>query len=720
VGADIKETYSDWGAGVVTSMEPDEVPQNAYTRGRNVALTSIGGGKAAVRRRNGVSTLNATAITGGTAIVGMHEYRRRGASSFTAYRLVVSDNGRLDRIDPDDGTLTSISTTAFTSSTSQERTPSFADANNLCFIVNGTEQKKYNGTDLQTFGIAAPASAPTIADAGDAGNHNGTYEARVTYYNSATGQESSAGTTSSAVSITNSSINWTNIPVSADAQVTSRRLYLRNTGTMNNFYLAGTVANNSATTASTNLLDSSLTVVGPDADENDPPPSTGRYVFFHKSRLFVLTTTDVHFSKLAALPNGDTGVESFDPENFETPTPENGQVITGGAVAFDALIIFKTNSIVALEGDDPETWTLRELSSTIGCTSHRSIVVAGGRVFFWSEQGPAVLAGLGEPELIGPPFIGDTISPSNLSYSQTPLTLITAAPELHEQRILWAVPEVSQTRNTLILPFNYRINRWESDGWDPMDASCLAALDDGNGISFIALGGYGGQVFKFEEESGNDGIATGTTHTGTFVATATSMTTFTDSSATFDTTGAGLVERKVTIVDSNGNRPEIGIRPRITSNTATTFTVNASVDQLVEGATYTYYIGGPAVDFESAWLHQGDPFLKKRYRFVYYHIRMADVIDNLRFNVYTSYQLDDDITLLHEVALDEDFEYWDEVDWDTALWSGENSSIDIQDRFRVGRVGTAILVRIRHYEPDAALTILKLGVVAETLSEKLG
>lgn len=714
MGTLIKETYADWGSGVVTSMEPDEVPQNAYIKGLNIALASIGGGKAVPKRRGGMRTLNGTQITGASAVVGMHEFRRRGASTFTHHHLVASDNGRLDKIDPDAGTLTAISASAFTSSTAQEYPTSFADANNLCFMVNGANQKKYDGTDLTAFGITAPASAPTIADGADSGNHNGTYEARVTYYNGNTGQESSAGPTSGSANVTNSSIDWTNIPTSADAQVTHVRLYLRNTATMSNFYLAGTTQNGN-TTENTDVLDTSLTQVGPDTEENNPPSNDSCFVVFHKSRLFVATRTEVQFSKLANLPNGDSGLESFDPENVETPTPQNGQVITGLAVAFDVLVIFKTNSIVVLDGDDPETWTLTEISSDIGCTSHRSIIVADGRVFFWSEQGPAVLDAARKPQLLAPPFIDATITPEIFSFEQEQFALVTGDHDITEQRVVWAVAEVEQTRNTRLLPFNYRVNRWESDGWDPMDCSCLAKMDDGDGKPFLAFGNYAGQVFNMGDAT-NDGVPSGTM-SGTFVASATSMSTITDVTATFATTGGALKERKVTIVDSNGERPEIGIRPRITSNTATSFTLNTAVNELVNGQTYTYYIGGPAMDFESAWLHQGDPFQKKRYRHVYYHIRIGDSIQSLRFNVYTSYDFDQDAALIQDTSFDSDFPSWDEVNWDEFNWVGLTTSLDIQDRFRVGKTGTAILVRMRHYEPDADLTIVKLGVTAEGLTE---
>jgi hypothetical protein len=712
MGQIIRELLADWSEGVNNTVEPDAVPKSAYIRARNCALRSISAGRAVVMKRKGMTTLNSTAITGATAVIGIYEFRRRSGSAFTHHHLVVSDNGRLDKIDPDTGALTAISASAFTSSIAQEYLPSFTTANNMAFIVNGSNAKKYDGTTLYQIGIDAPGTAPTLTDDGTAGNPDGTYEGRVTFYNSVTGQESSAGPTSSTVTVATNKIAWASIPTSADPQVDTVRLYVRNTATQSNFYLAAEIAEGTTSTT-TNNTDASLTEIGPDTDENDPPPSGVKFACFHKSRLFLADTTNVYYSKLDM-------VESFDPEAFETPNPSDGQAITGLISIFDLLLIFKTNSVYVLVGDDPDTWAIRPIDNTIGCSTFRSIVPTEGRLYWWSEQGPVMWAGgLEKPELLGDQFIADTISPDNLSFDADDLAKVTGARDITEDRILWAVPQLNQTRNTLILPFNHRISRWESDGWDPMDAACLATIDNAAGQPFVVLGNYAGQLFHMGNAD-NDGVETGTTMSGTFVASGTSMTTITDAGATFSTTGAGLKERKVTVVDSE-TEEEVdfaSIRHRITSNTATTFTLHTAVGNLVDGQTYKYYIGGPAFDWETAWYHQEDPFSKKRYQFVYTHFRAGGSLSNLKIHFYYNYDINPDTSTLHTVTTSFDVELWDEVDWDTAIWSG--GSDEVQMRFRVGRTGTAILVRMRHFLPDAELTILKLGIMAEMLSERIG
>lgn len=706
-----KDLLADWSEGCQNSAEPDAVPQSAYIRARNTALTSIGTQKAAVQKRRGMTTLNATAITGSAAIIGIYAFKRRSGSTFTSYNMVVSDNGRLSTIDPDTGAITTISATAFTSSSSQEYLPSFATANNVCFIVNGVDAKKYDGTSLTRVGIVAPSTAPTLADSGVAGSPNGTYEARVTFANSGTGQESSAGTTSSTVTVASKKISFTNIPVSSDAQVDTRYLYLRNTGTQANFYLAGTISDNTTTIFTYNGADAALTEIGPDTEENNPPVSGVKFACFHKSRLFLADTENIYYSKLDM-------VESFDPEAFETPNPSDGQAITGLISIFDLLVIFKTDSVYVLVGDDPDTWAIRPIDNTIGCSTVRSIVATESILYWYSEQGPVRwTGGLDKPQLLAPLYIANTVNPEVLSFSASNLLKVAAARDTIEDRILWSVPQVNQTRNTLILPFNHRLSRWESDGWDPMDACALATIDDADGQPFVILGNYAGQLFRMGDAD-NDGVAAGTTMSGTFVASGTSATTITDLAATFDTTGAGLVERKVTIVDSNEEEVDYNlVRHRIASNTATSFTLDSAVANLVDGQTYTYYIGGPAFDWETSWLAQGDPFMKKRYMFLYVHFRAGGSLSNLKMHFYFSYDDNPDTATILTVTTGVDVELWDEVDWDDAIWSG--GSDEVQDRFRIGRTGTSMMVRLRHFTPDAELTVIKLGITSEMLSERI-
>lgn len=701
----IKQVYSNWPDGANTSAEADEVPPTAFTISRNTYLRSISDGKAIPAKRKGATVLNATPVTGSSAVIGQHEFKRLSGGMFTSSHLVISDNGRIDKVDTA-GTLTAINATAFTSSTTQEHLPSFADANNLCFMVNGIEAKKYDGTTLTTFGIVEPSTGPTLTG-GVAGLHNGTYEAWVTFYNTSTGHESSAGAKSSQVTVANLKIDWTNIPVSSDSQVDARRLYIRNVGTQANFYFVAQLAGNVATTYTSNIADSSLSVLGPDQDSNDPPPTGVKYLAWHKSRMFAADDTTVYFSPIE-------DPESFDPDNTEPINPDDSQKITGIISAFNALIVFKSHSMYAIVGDSPDTWEVQLIDPNFGCVAHRSIIFAGNALYWWGQQGPAVWDGGGPPQWLGPNKISRTLDPALLSFSQVEIAKICSIEDKNEHRVIWAVPEIGKTRNTIMFPYSHRLNQWESTGWDPFDVSSLASVEDTNGRPYVIIGTYSGQMFKLWNGD-HDGIDLTATYQGTFVAAATTVATITDLTASFPTTGGKYIERKVTVVDSNGI-PVDDVRPYITANTGTALTLSATLQGFIVGRTYTYYIGGPALYFTTAWLNQGDPFLKKRYQHCFVTLRATNNAVNVLVDLQADFQVV--TTGLSPTVIDiAGGGVWDSSLWDSFLWDAFESD---SERFRIGKTGRAIQIRIQHYAPNAGFDILKLGITAETLTDQIG
>lgn len=704
MGKNLYEQMTDWAEGVNTSIESDQIPPNASPRGRNAALTSIGGGKAVVSKRRGIKCTNPSQpVSGSPVVLGVSEFRRQSGGTFTTYRLIASDNGRFDYQDNTD-LMVSVGVN-FTVGT---YFPDFATMNNLAFIANGQDRKKFNtvpAPGIQEFGITAPATAPTLADSGAAGNHNGTYEARVTYYNSLTGHESSAGTTSTTVTVVSKQINWTNIPVSSDTQVDTRKLYLRNTTTQTNFYLVSTIGDNTTTIKTTNTLDTNLITVGPDTAENNRPPTGIKYLETYLSRMFAADDTTLYYSKVN-LP------EAFDPDFTENVSPNDGQKITGLHAAQEILVIFKSNSMYGLYGPDPASWEIRLISPDIGCVANRSIVTIEGITYWWSEQGPVMWDGTGVPRTIGADLISTTISPDSLNFAQ--LNLIHAVPDQTRSRVVFCVPEVGQSRCTAILPWNYRLMRWEGI-WDPMDLSCSMVTRDSNGQPYVYFGNYAGQIFRLWD-SDNDGVLATTTSSGTFVASGTSISSFTDGAATFDTTGGKLIERKVTIVDSNGVQMGSS-RPRITGNTATVITLATSVSGLTNGATYTYYIGGPDFQWDTYWADSGLPFHKKRFEFLYMQMKATSTAVTVRIDLAFNFDTSSGQTKRVTFSTTAPSATWNSSLWDAASYG---TLADVNARIRVGRTGRVWRVRIRNAAPDQSVTLTKVGMKSELLGDKIG
>ncbi|HYE78034.1 MAG TPA: hypothetical protein VEI97_08615 [bacterium] len=674
-----QDLLTSFAAGVITSGKANQLNKMASPRGLNAYLADAGPDGAVPATRRGLTTVNTTQIAN-TPIHAQFPFRILSSGTYTRRHLLFGLDGRVGYIESDPGaagTFTLITATGLTASSPR---PDIVQANNLAFVVNGTNKQKVRATSWQNFGITAPATAPTLA-AGAAGTPSGTYEARVTYYNGNTGHESSAGPTSSTVTVVSQIINFSNVPVSADSQVTARRIYLRNTGTLSNFYLAATINDNSTTTASFNAADSTLLTLGPDNNENDPPPTGVRTLAWHRARMFAADDTKIYWSKIG-LP------EAFDPVNFEYVNPNDGQKIIKLFSYGDLLLIFKERSLYGLFGVDPETWQVRLLSADIGATGVQAVAATDTTLFWWSEKGPIRWSGPGsKPELIGQALLRDQITPTALAFSE--FDEVSVAVDPVQEHVLFAVAENGKTRNTMILPWSYRLNAWVSSKWDPLGgvASLCTVIDD-QGRPWVYYGSYAGQVFR-AWDTDTDGVPSGTT-SGTFTAGGTSITTITSSG--FFTTGSALVERMVSVVSSDGT---LMGRRYITSNTATVLTLDSAITGLTSGATYTFYVGGPNFEWDTRQEDSGAPFTQKRYEFCY--VQVAPSTDTI--TVWFFANTTSSSPRSHSVT------------------PSSSTQEVVTRRLRAAKTGATWQVRVMCRAPEAPQTLYQVGCRGITLSD---
>lgn len=478
-------------------------------------------------------------------------------------------------------------------------------------------------------------------------------------------------------------------------QATNAYLFRLNTGTGYNVTTGGwSVAYGSVALDLTDAQLEAMTALTPSTSENDRPPAGVTHLCWHNSRMFAADTTTLYYSKVA-LP------EAFDANFFEYINPNDGQEITALKSIGGVLIIFKTHSIWGLFGDDPNNWYLRNLDPQTGCAAARSIVTVEGKTYWWSEQGPWMWTEGSDPFPLGKELIQPTVSPEHLSAAYA--SEVVAAVDVVTSRILFAVPTVGQTRNDRILPYNYRLGRWEASLWDPMDAASLCAFVDDDEFPFICLGNYAGELFRMSQGD-TDGVDSGTV-AGVFVPTASSALGITDSGAAFQ---ANLAERRVTVVDSDG--VYVG-RRRIVSNTATTLVLASVLTGLTADATYTYHVGGPDFQFDTRWATFDAPFDKKRFEYGFFEgLSAAGTVlaMDLRFDYNPEAGQTRFLTLTGASTT------WDAPIWDTAGAYG--TSVRITERFRIGRTGRAWSLRLRNAAADTPITLYKLGMQAEMMT----
>jgi len=676
--AELFDRFHKWLGGVVTTDIAGEQTKIA-TRGYNSILKKVGPTGAVVAKRRGLKLVNATPVTGANPTINMQAmYIRNVGGTTTRYHVVLTYGGELGTLDSDPtsgtGAFTSISSIGATTTV-----PNHVIAKDLFFFTYSSGHKKLRGTTLEGWGITRPASAPATAT-GAAGAMTGTFEVRVTFFNANTGHESSASDTSNATTLASQQLSVTSIPVSADGQVTARRIYIRNTSNQTEFRLAATISDNVTTSTTLNVNTSLLITLGPDTAENDPPPSAARYAAWINSRMFVADGSNLYWSE-------KDKPEAFDPDNYEPIGAGDGQNITGIIGYGDVVFIFKQRSVYAVTGTNPENWRIRPIFTDVGAVSHRSLIVAGGALWWWSEFGPTKFDGSGEPLRIGEYLLKDDVA-----YEATIVAGMSVAEDPNNKLVIWAISEPGQTlRYDKFIALNYNTNSFVTNKWDPMPAASLATIEDNSGNKWVYWGNWVGEIFRFDDAD-NDGVPSGTDE-GTFVAGGTSVSSITGTG--FRTTGAGLAERMVTVVDSND---ALMGRVRISSNTSTVLTLAESVTGLTSGATYTFYIGGPNFEWDTIDEDSDRPFEQKQYK--------------------RAYILAENNPYVHYVGLFTD-ENPDVVKRQSSFTPSGTKEF-VPKNLVLSAVGRTGRLRVWNRKPDEPVAFIDLGLKSELLTDKIG
>lgn len=703
------EELKNWVGGVVTAAAADTPLPNSSPRGRNSSLTQLAPGLAEVSRRRGAVPALTARLSGEPAIIGQTEFIKANG---TAYHVLVGSDGSL-RLRNLDGTSTVIAAAAFTSTD----LPSFAVANDLLFIANGTDRIKFDGTNVRAWGITAPAAGPTLSAAAGGSMAAGVYDVLLTYYASAYGNESGRGVLSSVTLAAGQKINvsWT---FPADAQVDYVRVYIRSRTRGANFYraVAGATPAAHATHggyASTTLaavLDitdaqfAAFTTLAPAANANQPPPSGAQSPTWHDSRMFVHDERGLYWTDIES-PEGFNLVDSFEPIN-----PDDGDPLVALASIDEGLLTLKRNSTWLLDGNDPNSWIPRRLSTSLGAVNQQSVAVTDNGTYWWDkDKGPARLRG-GKPEAFGLPRIGPSLTATR--FNQSLLHLITAVEDTSpaRQRLMYAVPEAGSTRPSLILPYNLALEVWESDGWNPFDVASMARARNTTGDETVFIGGYTGRLFEWWSGM-TDGVTTGQKPEG--LVTAAAATTLTGVLAGGVASPAWTVDaHKGLYVYAISANDEVQ-RRLITANTANTLTVSVAWSTN-PNSTYRFIIGGIDFQFDTPWMTAEAPFHKKRFEFLFVQLgESTDAIVRADIELFLTYDR-------LNAQLTTEFELSSGAVYDAATYDVSRYASPQQDdtKIRVSRTGKAWRVRLRNITAAYDTVIKQVAMQSVLLTTK--
>ena len=432
-----------------------------------------------IMSRKRLRKLNSVAITG--KIIKLYRYLKSGG---TSYLMAETDDGTTRRIyySTDNGANFTILATRTTNYKS-----SFLDYEDWLYFADfNDEPKRWDGTSLTKWGIAAPGTAPALA-VGAAGNPSGTYRYKVTFLN-AEGTESENSPASADITVTDQQIDLSSIPTSPDGQVTKRKLY-RFGGTLTDYYHIVTIADNTTTTYTDNTID---TAVGGVLDPYPRfPAPKAKALALHFNRIFAANTSygGVNY------PHGFVWSRARRPENFydlSIPDPAGikGKAILNAIELGESLYFFKEEPPFALRGANEDTFYLDPSYVQVPCTSADSVTVIHSMVGFLGLDGYYMFNGLTANKIttkIDPIFLTEL--------NQAQVAKVAAAFDQKKNRVYIIYPESPAADPNRVLVYDITTNAFHK--W-PVNATFIY-FDHVQNI--VLAGSSDGFVYELDSDS---------------------------------------------------------------------------------------------------------------------------------------------------------------------------------------------------------------------------
>lgn len=391
---------NDEGLNVVSSAF--EIRPSQARVAENVVSLKTGG----LTNRNGQVLVNSTQPAGNPEYLkGIVFSRTTLAGVRTIKKIAVGGDGKVYDFstDPPTAVLTGLTPGAM---------PDLAVVEGWLLLCNGIDQpKKWDMTNWRRWGIAAPAGTPTVTvDA--AGSPSGTYRFRVSFRREQNdidpGSESSMGAISSYVSVASQRIFLTDIPVSADPQVTSRNIEVEIGGF---WYVVSasepTLNDNTTTSYYYDAFDSDTVLNSPGRTDRDPPENDIKIIELHQGIMFGSNGKILDWTPLNEF-------EAFDRQPFGRTSnaydPSDGYSIVGLRSCTD-LIVAKERSLFVRSGDDLNYTNTHKVFGH-GVISRDSMIAHGTVLRYLSHDGFHEFDGSGDRNIsynIQPLLFGNSL-----------------------------------------------------------------------------------------------------------------------------------------------------------------------------------------------------------------------------------------------------------------------------------------------------------------------
>lgn len=335
-------------------------------------------------------------------------------------------------------------------------------------------------------GIAAAAAGPTLA-AGAAGVPvAATYYGVVTGYNTRTGAESNPSPTGTVILGGSFKIEWSAIPVFANAQVNARRLYRTLPDNQGVYLFVAEIPDNITTTYSDNLDPRFLGDLA-SFDNNLPPPGLEAGDVWQE-RIFATDGIDLQYSRQFLPESWQGTIEVF---------KDDGHFLRAVHADGSRLMLGKTNKIHYLTTSGGTSFALDTLSDQHGCDSHHSMCSAENNLFWFGGDSFYRSIGGTQPESIASLKIKrllERITPSRRRFVSSAIY----------PKYGWYVSLVAldgSVTNTHMLCYNYKADAWCVFKFNLADSGAapdlMATLTDSN-FDDVIYATFARRLYQFD------------------------------------------------------------------------------------------------------------------------------------------------------------------------------------------------------------------------------
>lgn len=337
----------------------------------------------------------------GGDIWGLFGYTTNASSAYLpAYTTVIRHRRDLtvsyfERYDWDEKTFNILPQGEYTSFNIGNLTSS-AQIDALCAIAAGRPAKLMSATgEITRLGGDEPFDSPDYVVVSAGTLTAGSYSYCYTFYDSTTGWESSPSPVTDLIEVDGTeSITLTNLATDANREGVDKKRIYRTIHTGEAPYLMVAEIDLATTPyPEDNLDDADLGATAPDAGDHDAPPAEAYIVYAHEGRLWIASGSALYYSH-------PYSGNYYDLEYFS----ENRKIVYSHTIT--GLASFKSGGLFVFT---PPRFGIHEIVGRTasefesvprypqsGTNFHTSITVEGDYLFYWDDNGPALITTSGE------------------------------------------------------------------------------------------------------------------------------------------------------------------------------------------------------------------------------------------------------------------------------------------------------------------------------------